>query len=36
MIASFILQAWSVMSKLTEEKASAIQQNEKLRQELVF
>ncbi|PSS11825.1 Vesicle-associated protein 1-3, N-terminally processed like [Actinidia chinensis var. chinensis] len=26
--------AWSVMSKLTEEKASAIQQNEKLRQEL--
>ncbi|GFY90330.1 plant VAMP (vesicle-associated membrane protein) family protein [Actinidia rufa] len=26
--------AWSLMSKLIEEKASAIQQNEKLRQEL--
>ncbi|KAK2999974.1 hypothetical protein RJ639_023678 [Escallonia herrerae] len=27
-------EAWSMLSKLTEEKASAIQQNQKLRQEL--
>lgn len=28
------VEAWTMMSKLTEEKASAIQQNQKLRQEL--
>lgn len=30
-----LLQAWSMISKLTEEKTSAMQQNQKLRQELV-
>lgn len=32
----FFLQAWSAISKLTEEKASALQENQKLRQELVL
>ncbi|KAL6981747.1 Vesicle-associated protein 1-3, variant 2 [Sarracenia purpurea var. burkii] len=30
------VETWSMMSKLTEEKASALQQNQKLRNELVF
>ncbi|RVW41180.1 hypothetical protein CK203_022902 [Vitis vinifera] len=28
-------RAWSMVTKLTEERASALQQNQKLRQELV-
>ena len=31
-----LMQMWSAVSKLTEEKAAALQQNQKLRQELVF
>lgn len=35
LIVTFMLQTWSMVSKMTDEKASAIQQNKKLYQELV-